>query len=72
MLLSPRRGRPDLLKGLDKFQDLLPIIYLSIYLSIYRVSLLTLTAGVADAHSSSPGCIHVGQKQGRRPALLCL
>lgn len=41
-------------------------------LSVYCVSLLTLRAGVAGTHSSSQGSVQVGQKQGQRPALLCL
>jgi len=43
----------DLLQGL-KFQDLLPI-----YLSIYHVSLQTLTSDVAGTHNSSQGSVQV-------------
>ena len=36
------------------------------------LSLSSLTAGVAGTHSSSQGSVQVCQKQGQRPALLCL
>ena len=66
VLLRSGLGWPGPLQELNKFQDLLPI-------DIYCVSLLTLTAGVADTHSSSQGSVQVGQKPGQRPALLfCL
>ena len=66
MLLNPGCGWPDLLQGLNKFQD-----HLLIYLLCFSSNTDT-HRGVTGTLSSSQGSAQVGQKQGQRSSLLCL